>query len=66
MKKINEFENGMQVKTPLLVHSFTKGVTQNGAPYLSITFQDKTGTIEGKWWIFKEMESKIKVGTIDL
>ena len=67
MKKINEFENGMQVKTPLLVHSFTKGVTQNGAPYLSITFQDKTGTIEGKWWdIPKEMESKIEVGTIGL
>lgn len=67
MKKINEFENGVQVKTPLLIHSFTKGVTQNGAPYLSILFQDKTGMIEGKWWdIPSVMESQVEAGKIGL
>lgn len=67
MKKIREFENGSQLKTPLLISQFTKGVTQNGAPYLSIVFQDDTGTIEGKWWdIPKEMEKEIEVGRIGL
>ena len=67
MKTIREFENGSQLKTPLLISQFTKGVTQNGAPYLSIVFQDDTGTIEGKWWdIPKAMEKEIEVGRIGL
>lgn len=65
--KIKDFENGMQVETPLLVNSVTKGVTQNGAPYLSITFQDNTGTIEGKWWdVSPTFEKSVKSGVIGL
>lgn len=63
--KIKDFENGMQIVTPLLIHSLTKGVTQNGAPYLSILFQDDTGTIEGKWWdVSKDVENSVKEGRI--
>ncbi|CAM4307728.1 HD domain-containing protein [Erysipelothrix inopinata] len=63
--KIKEFESGMKVKTPLLINRVTKGVTQNGAPYLSITVQDNTGEIEGKIWDVKpEQEEIIKVGLI--
>lgn len=55
----------MQVELPLLIHGVTKGVTQNGAPYLSITFQDNTGSIEGKWWdVNPAFESKVVSGAI--
>lgn len=65
MTKINEFENGMHVVTPLLINSVTKGVTQNGAPYLSILFQDSTGMIEGKWWdVNATNEALVKQGAI--
>ncbi len=53
--KINTLENGMKVDIPLLITNVARGVTQNGAPYLSITFQDDTGTIEGKWWDVKQL-----------
>ncbi|HZJ87149.1 MAG TPA: HD domain-containing protein [Erysipelothrix sp.] len=65
--KIKDFENGKKIEVPLLVHSVTKGVTQNGAPYLSIRFQDNTGTIEGKWWdVNPKMEEIVKAGTVGL
>lgn len=51
----------MQVEIPLLINNVTKGVTQNGAPYLSITFQDNTGVIEGKWWDVNPAFEKLAV-----
>lgn len=63
--KIRNFENGQKLTLPLLVGRFARGVTQNGAPYLSITFQDNTGEIEGKIWDVKpEQEAIIKPGAI--
>lgn len=63
--KINTLENGMKVDIPLLITNVARGVTQNGAPYLSITFQDDTGTIEGKWWDVKPFdEANVKQGSI--
>ncbi|NLW15888.1 MAG: 3'-5' exonuclease, partial [Erysipelothrix sp.] len=63
--KINKFENGMNVTVPLLINTVTKGVTQNGAPYLSILFQDNTGNIEGKWWdVNPELEKLVVPGAI--
>lgn len=65
MTQIKDFKNGEQVSTPLLIQSYVKGVTQNGAPYLSIVFQDNTGTIEGKWWdIPPAMEKLVAQGKI--
>lgn len=63
--KINELNNGDKLKGPLLISRFVRGVTQNGAPYLSITFQDSTGEIEGKMWDVKpETEAVVKAGVI--
>lgn len=50
LKLINEFVENEKIKTPLLIKNVTKGVANNGNPYLNVTFQDKTGTIEGKVW----------------
>ena len=49
-KKISEFKEGESLTLPLLLVQVTKGVTSNGSPYLSLTLQDKSGTIEGKIW----------------
>ena len=63
--KIRDLEKGMRLDLPLLVSQVTKGVTQNGAPYLSITLQDNSGSIEAKFWDVKsEQEAIIKVGEI--
>ncbi|CAM3585811.1 3'-5' exoribonuclease YhaM family protein [Erysipelothrix urinaevulpis] len=63
--KIKEFTKGERVTIALLVGQVTKGVTQNGAPYLSVNFQDNTGEIEGKLWDVKpEQEEILKVGMI--
>lgn len=67
IQKISSFENGARIVTPLLIVNVLKGVTQNGAPYLSITFQDDSGTIEGKWWDVKpEYEGLVSQGKIGL
>lgn len=50
LKLINEFVENEKIRTPLLIKNVTKGVANNGKPYLNVTFQDKTGTIEGKLW----------------
>lgn len=50
LKLINEFVENEKIETPLLIKNVTKGVANNGNPYLNVTFQDKTGTIEGKVW----------------
>ena len=56
-KKINEFKEGESLCLPLLLVQVTKGITGNGAPYLSLTFQDNSGTIEGKIWDVKEEQA---------
>ena len=63
--KINQLEKGKRVTMPLLVSQFTKGVTQNGAPYLSISLKDSSGDIEAKLWdVSGAQEEVVKVGLI--
>lgn len=50
MKWIKELVDGDHVYGPLLVVGVTKGTTEKGQSYLNVTFQDKTGNIEGKKW----------------
>ena len=65
MVKINEFEEHMKLQQPLLVKDVKNGTTSKGSPYLSLTLQDKTGTIDGKFWDVKENEqSHIQAGKI--
>ncbi|MBQ6654210.1 MAG: HD domain-containing protein [Erysipelotrichaceae bacterium] len=57
--KINEFVNKTQVAGPMLVVACKSGVTNANAPYLSITFRDNTGTIEGKLWDVRDPQLEI-------
>lgn len=47
-------KDGDSLQQALLVTQLTKGVTSNGAAYLSLTLQDQSGTIEAKMWDVKE------------
>lgn len=53
-KTIKEYKDGESAIAPFLVNQLVKGVTSNGAPYLSMTLQDRSGTIEAKMWDVKE------------
>ena len=65
MKKIKDFVEGERIETNCLVTALTKGVTNSGAPYLSITLQDSTKSIDGKLWDVKpEIEKELKVGKV--
>lgn len=67
LKLINEFTENEKINTPLLIKNVTKGVANNGNPYLNVTFQDKTGTIEGKVWDAKgEMAQNFVAGYIGM
>lgn len=51
MKKlIKEFKEGDKGCELLLATSVNKGVNGKGNPYLSVTLQDKSGNIDGKYW----------------
>lgn len=64
-KMIKEFQEGENLSVPLLISSVLNGVTSNGAPYMSITFSDKSGTIDGKLWDVKEEQAdKINSGSV--
>ena len=65
LSKIKEFKDKEKLEQPLLVSNLIQGVTTKGSPYLSITFQDKSGQIEGKLWDVKpEQIQLIKQGAI--
>ena len=67
MIKIKELKEKDKYELPLLVSNVLQGVTTKGSPYLSITFQDKSGQIEGKLWDVKPEQSLItKQGQIVL
>ena len=57
--KIKELTDGQSLTFYGLVTNLVKGVTSNGAPYLSVTLSDNSGSIEGKVWDVKEDQAKI-------
>ena len=62
---ISEFKNKDRINTNLLVKNVVNGVTSKGSKYLSITLQDKSGTIEGKYWDVSDSQSElIKAGHV--
>ena len=64
-KKVIEFKEGDRLNTKLLVSNVVKGTTNTGAPYLSMTLQDQSKSIEGKLWDVKtELANEIKVGDV--
>lgn len=61
MKWIKDFQDGDHIVGQLLVVSATKGVTDKGLNYLNLSFQDKTGVIEGKKWDANDEDLRILV-----
>ncbi|MDN4608585.1 3'-5' exoribonuclease YhaM [Sporosarcina highlanderae] len=50
MKKILEHQVGETVDIYLLIKQSTKGITQQGSPFMTLILQDKSGDIEAKLW----------------
>jgi 3'-5' exoribonuclease len=50
MKTIAELKDGDRIDATFLVNACTKGVTTASRSYLTISFQDSTGTMDGKKW----------------
>ena len=64
-KLVKEYLEGERIETSLLVTNVSKGVSNAGSPYLSISLQDNSGTIEGKKWDASELDSIIcEVGKV--
>lgn len=62
---IKDFKDNEKFNGNLMVNNVTKGVSNNGQPYLNITFQDASGTIEGKKWEINDNDLLlIEVGKI--
>lgn len=62
---IKDFKDTEKFNGNLMVNNFSKGVSNNGQPYLNITFQDASGTIEGKKWEINDNDlSLVEIGKI--
>ncbi len=59
MESIAQFQENTQVTTQLLVINVNRGMTNVGKPYMTITFQDTTGQIDGKKWDYTEEDCEI-------
>lgn len=65
MNKITDFNEKDSLAIKLLISNATKGVTNNGSPYLTLTLQDDSGSIDGKYWdISKEQTALIEAGKV--
>ena len=65
--KIKDFQEKMRLTEPLLVKDVKNGTTSKGAPYLTLTLQDSSGTIDAKFWdVSDEDEKMIRTGRIYL
>ena len=55
-KLLRELADGDRGTIRVLLSSCSRGVTAKGAPYLSFTLQDKSGTMDAKYWNVSEEE----------
>lgn len=56
---IKDFKEGIRIDETLLVVSVSKGLTNAGAAYLNVEFQDNSGTIDAKIWDATENDMAI-------
>ena len=56
---VETLKEGQKIDMNLLITNSVKGVSNAGSPYLSITFQDKTGSIDGKKWDANELDAVV-------
>ena len=59
MKKIMEHQVGEPVDIFLLIKQSTKGITQQGSPFMTLILQDKSGDIEAKLWDTGEEQERL-------
>lgn len=59
IKKIKDFKEGDRIKDVYLVKDVRNGTTVKGAAYLTVTLQDNSGMIEGKFWDVKDTDREI-------
>ncbi|MEG0329150.1 MAG: HD domain-containing protein [Longicatena sp.] len=52
--RIEELKDGFKGNITVLLTQVNRGVTAKGAPYLSFVLQDKTGTMDAKYWNVSE------------
>ena len=65
MKMIKDFKDSEKFNGNLMINNFSKGVSNNGQPYLNITFQDSSGVIEGKKWEINDADlALVEIGKI--
>lgn len=65
MNWIKELKENDHIRSTYLVINATRGVTNNNLPYMTVTFQDKTGTIEGKRWDASEEDKAVfQIGNV--
>lgn len=63
--KIKDFQEHMKLTLPLLVTEMKNGTTNKGSQYVTLTLQDDSGNIEGKYWdISDEVKQTIVVGEV--
>lgn len=64
-KKVIDFKEGEHLLIPLLVMSISRGTTNSGSPYLSMSLQDDSKAIEARLWDVKpEIENLLQIGKI--
>ena len=59
MPKISEYIVGERYQLPLLVKEVKNGMTNKGAPYLSLTLADSSGNLECKMWDVSPEDMKL-------
>lgn len=62
MKKLLEYQVGETIDMYLLIKQATKGVTQQGSPFMTLILQDKSGDLEAKLWDAGEEQARMYQG----
>ena len=63
--QVKDYKEGEHINAKLLVSSLVRGITNSGAPYLSLTLQDSSKAIDAKLWDVKpEIEKLLTVGKV--
>ena len=64
-KQVKDFLEGEHLSCDLLISNIVKGTTNSGSPYLSLTLQDSSKSIEAKLWDVKpELASQLETGKV--
>jgi len=64
-KQVKDFIEGEHVTSRLMISNILNGVTNAGAPYLTLTLQDSSKSIESKIWDVKpEITKQLEAGKV--